>query len=54
MEGVTDLVRGLAGAGAGAGVPLAVLSYGGLNAAAAALLLPVAVLGLARLAAGRR
>ena len=56
VQGVIDLVMGLAGAGAGAGagVLLGVLGYGGLNAAAAALQLPVAVLGVSQLAAVRR
>lgn len=48
VQGATDLVMGLAGAaaGAGAGVLLSRLGYGGMNAAAAALLLPVAALGV--------
>ena len=52
VQGVSDLVLGLSGALAGAlaGVGLGLLGYGGLNAAAAVLLVPVVVL----LATGRR
>ena len=48
MQGVADLLMGLAGAvaGAAAGVALGVLGYGGLNLAAAVLLVPVVLLAL--------
>ena len=48
VQGTADLFMGLAGAtaGAAAGVALSLLGYGGLNAAAALLLLPVVVLAL--------
>lgn len=50
VQGVTDLFMGLAGAaaGAGAGLALSVLGYGGLNVAAALLLLPAVVLSTTR------
>ena len=53
VQGVADLLMGLSGAAAGAlaGVALALVGYGGLNAAAALLLTPVVLLVLA---AGRR
>lgn len=46
VQGVADLLMGLSGAvaGAAAGVGLGLLGYGGLNAAAAFLLIPVMVL----------
>lgn len=50
VQGVSDLAMGLSGAlaGAAAGVALGLIGYGGLNAAAAVLLVPVAVLALRR------